>query len=64
MQLESHTAGLIFGSDGDITLLFCFGSLQIMEKLVDIVTYVHQAILEAFGNSGKSKILGGHYEFL
>ncbi|CAI0382667.1 unnamed protein product [Linum tenue] len=25
---------------------------EIMEKLVDIVTYLHQAILEAFGNTG------------
>lgn len=30
--------------------IFC--SLQIMEKLVDIVIYIHQAITEAFGNNG------------
>lgn len=29
---------------------------QIMEKLVDIVTYLHQAILEAFGNNGMSLV--------
>ena len=28
--------------------------LQIMEKLVDIVTFLQQAILEAFGNNGRT----------
>lgn len=32
-------------------------TLQIVEKLVDVVTYIHQAILEAFGNNGKNNIL-------
>lgn len=36
-----------------ITLFF---PLQIVEKLVDIVTYTHQAILEAFGDNGMSNI--------
>lgn len=36
-----------------ITLFF---PLQIVEKLVDIVTYTHQAILEAFGDNGRSNI--------
>ncbi|CAN1127307.1 Protein PSK SIMULATOR 2 [Linum perenne] len=30
---------------------------EIMEKLVDIVTYLHQAILEAFGSSGISVVV-------
>lgn len=34
--------------------LFC--EMQIMEKLVDIVNYLQQAILEAFGNNGMSLI--------
>ncbi|CAI0382587.1 unnamed protein product [Linum tenue] len=32
---------------------------EIMEKLVDIVTYLHQAILEAFGNTGMRAIQCG-----
>jgi hypothetical protein len=27
-----------------------------MEKLVDIVTFLQQAILEAFGNNGRTRI--------
>lgn len=34
--------------------LYC--SLQIVEKLVDIVAYIHQAISEAFGDNGMSNI--------
>ncbi|XP_048332040.1 protein PSK SIMULATOR 2 [Ziziphus jujuba] len=33
---------------------------EIVEKLVDVITYIHQAILEAFGNNGKMLVTVEH----
>lgn len=35
-----------------LLLTYYSATLQIVEKLVDVVTYIHQAIIEAFGNNG------------
>lgn len=59
-HMDYHGSSFLSLLNGVNSLLLQFGlilSLQVVEKLVDVVTFIHQEISEAFGDNGMRSVL-------